>query len=595
MLKPFAYLKGLRSKKLAGRPSIHIAAVIVLGILVYSHTLSAPFCFDDSIFVNNPKIESLKNIPDFFLRPAGMFASRPVLHTTVALNYYLDGFNTRGFHVLNICIHLLNAVLVYLLLMKTLSLIGRAEGFSRTAAAVAALVFVVHPLQTDAVTYIVSRTMLLATTFYLFGLMIFIRAVMSGRNKLFYAAALFAVSLLGVASRENFATFPVMLFVFDFFFISDLSIRKTARHYWAYLPVLASLGYLAFLVTRNTYLRDTAYGQGVPNADYLWTQFSVQWTYLRLFVLPFNQNIDYDYPKAKSLLELRTAIACVGYIGLWAGAALLARRKRFVSYSLLWFLIALLPISFGVVLLDLRLEDVIFEHRLYLPSVGLVGIVGVGAASAFDRLRAGKRRVAFVSLAVVLMLALGVTAFARNEVWRSQIDIWKDVTEKSPRKPRGFHMLVGSYSNRGVEYMNEGQLIKAEEYFDIAVKMDPDNADVHNNLGFLYLKRGNGGSARGEFERALAIRPSSSEAHLGLGRALKSLDLRDEAERQFKISASLAQSAAAHYYLGVMYMEDNQLLDARIEFRKALSIDPGHADARRFLNYISNPRNIPNH
>jgi tetratricopeptide (TPR) repeat protein len=584
-----------RLRKLASSSCVHIVLIAILGILAYSNTFDSPFFFDDEVFINNPDIKSIRNIPSMFIKPEGKFASRPLVHATVALNYYFDEFNTRGYHAINLGLHLINGILLYFLTLMTGKRMGYQETDLRPVAVFASLIFVLHPVQTEAVTYIVSRSMLFATTFYISGMMLFLKAVSAERRRDLYIAGLFIVSLLGMGSRENFVTFPLMLILYDLFLISRFRLGEAASHYRAYLPVLLSLGYLVFLSLGHTYLTSTDVPETVPNPDYFRTQFNIHWTYLRLFVLPINQNLDYDYPIAKTIFEFPTLLSFLGYVVLWTVAVALSRRKPLLSFSIFWFVITLLPISFIVTLMDLRLDDVLFEHRLYLPSVGLIGLLAAGAFAALERLKGKKARTAVVSLLVIMPLVMWTASYMRNAVWQSNITMWADVVRKSPSKPRGHYQLTASYNNLGTTYLTKGLIDKAEEYFKSAIFLNPGYADAHCNLGFVYNKKGLPEKAAKHFRYALNARPNFPEAHFGLAMSLKAMGLKNEAMRRLKIASNIRPYPSAHYNLGIMYMESGDIEKAKEEFRRTLTINPGHHMARRFLEDISGPMKVSPH
>jgi tetratricopeptide (TPR) repeat protein len=496
------------------RSAVHIFFIVVLGFIAYSNTFDVPFTFDDDAnIVDNYMIRDFSNIPFLFAGLKGPFASRPFMHATFAVNYHFGGLDPEGYHAVNIVIHLLNAVLLYLLVSMTGRHLGYDEKDVLGAAVLSSLVFVLHPIQTEAVTNTVNRSMLLATTFYLTGLLLFLKAVTSERQQALYVACLFMVSLLGMGSRENFATFPLMLILYDMFFISKFSFRQAARNYKAYLPVLLSLAYMTHLAINNTYGKSSIPG-GIPPPEYAMTALNVHWTYVRLLLFPVNQTLDYDYPVAQTLFEFRTLIGFLGYLSLWAGAVLMARKRPVASFLVLWFLIILLPIAFGVTFLDLRLEDVIFEHRLYLPGTGLLVLTCISLLALTNKL---KRRWNIVGqirfsafLAIMIVLASG--AYARNGVWKNEISLWQDVVQKSPQKAR-------PHNNLGYAYYQNIQADNAIEQYEIAIKLDPNYTLPYNNLGAVYEARGLTDKRIEAYRAALRINPEFAQAHINIGRA----------------------------------------------------------------------------
>jgi tetratricopeptide (TPR) repeat protein len=559
------------------------------------------------------------------MEKSGPFASRPLLHATTALNYYFGGLDTRGYHAVNLALHLINGVLLYLIVFLTGRRLRFEESSLRTAAGLSALVFVVHPIQTEAVTYIISRSTLLSTMFYLLGIILFLKAATSERRKVLYGAGLLIASLMGMASRENFVTFPLMLFLYDLFFISGFSAKDALkRHYKLYLPVVLSLGYFAFIVLSNTYDRSVDYpGIGVKPYDYVITQFKAHWTYLGLLVFPAGQNADYDYPISRTLFDLPTFISFVGYIGLWAGAYHLARKRPAVAFGALWFLVTLIPISFAVAFMGLRLGNVIFEHRAYLPSAGAIAAAAWGIVSLTERNE--KLRIAAVSVIVVLSLVLSAAAYKRNEVWRSDVSLWEDVVKKSPEKDRGHYNLGLAYQNRkmmdeaieqyeaaikirpgvseahelgliikdkshynlGLIYQEMGLLEEALEHYETAIKINPDHAKAHNMIGVLYRKKGRNDKAIEYYEIALSLDSDNAEMHNNIGNVYDIEGQTDKAIEHYMEAIRLNPDyAVAHYNLAIAYMNKG-LTDTAIEhYRHAVEKRPDFLEAHLSLGGI---------
>jgi hypothetical protein len=451
-------------RDLLNKPVFHLAVIALLGLLVYSNTFAVPFQFDDvSNITENPLIRDVSNIPSFFRGGSGPFASRPLLHATVAINYYFGGMDTSGYHALNLALHLINAVLLYFLIVITGRHMGFKEATVRLAAFLSSLFFTVHPLQTEAVTYIVSRSVLFSTMFYLSGIILFFRAVTSEKRRAAYIAGLFVASLLGMASRENFAMFPLTLILYDLLFISRLSFRKAAGHYRAYVPVFVTLGYSVFLAINNTYARSPGLsGWGIEPLEYIFTQFNVHATYLRLLVLPVNQNLSYDYPIARTFFKLPTLLSFLGYVSLWAVGFVLARRKPMAAFGVFWFMVTLVPISFSVAFMNLRLGDPIFEHRAYLPSAGVIMAAVWGMIVLTEKSEAMRKGA--VSLLVALAVVFSVATYVRNDVWRSEISLWMDVVEKAPNNAM-------AYGNLGTAYSRKGQYDMAAKYIRIQMRL----------------------------------------------------------------------------------------------------------------------------
>jgi tetratricopeptide (TPR) repeat protein len=641
-----------------GSRRVHVLLIILAGLLVYSNTFRVPFVLDDiPNIVENQKIRSVSNIPAMFAVIEGPLAHRPLTLATFALNYAIGGVDTITYHIVNLFLHLINGILLYMLVITTAGFMGQKGEHAGLVALLSSILFVVHPVQTESVTYVVSRSMLLMTLFYFLGMLLFAKSVVGkvrqadqpGRgahagNKngaLYYVLALFVVSIMGMASREDFATFPVMLLLYDYFFVSDNGIRGVVDNWRVHLSVVLLFLYLVFLVASFDYKGAGFEGTGVSPMEYVLTQFNVHWTYLRLLVFPMGQNLDYDYPVAKGLIELPTLISSIGYLGLWGLVLYCIRRTPVVAFLMMWFLVAITPSSSLV-----PLADMIFEHRLYLPSAGFFTLAAVLIVFLFVSRQAVK---VFILIPVVAVLVLGGAAYARNNVWTDGISLWGDVVRKSSNKARGYNNLGLRYSERemperakeqfkkaislypefslahnniariyiaegdvetGLEhlqaavrinpdyykahynlgnlYMDMGRYKKAIGHLEAAVRLNPDYAEAYNNLGFALMGSGRPEAAIGQFRNALEVDRGFIEARINLGNAYMGANRFDKAIEQFDSILKLDPGFAdAYYNLGVAYLNMGRYGAAEKHFRSSLRLNPGDAEAWHHLGRVS--------
>jgi len=352
-----------------------LAFILIAGMILaaYSNTFTASFHFDDDAAIaENPGIKRATTDNILTL----LKGARPVVSLSLMLNYQLSGLNVIGWHIFNIAFHIMNSYLVYLLLLVTFtlpSLAGRYSNSARRMALFGALLFGVHPIQTESVTYIISRSELLATFFYLSTFLLFIRGTLS-KSVLFHGAAL-VTAILAVSSKEWAVTLPALLFIYDLLFLSGGRLKGVVAHWKGYLLVLVSWVPLFYSISLTASTNSTI-GFNMPEAGtgpqltaytYLLTSANVIWTYIRLLFLPINQNLDYDYPIATTLLQFPTLLSFVGHVAVIVCAFWLYRKKGslLVPFGVAWFYIGLSPVQSFV-----PIRDVIFEHRLYMPSIG---------------------------------------------------------------------------------------------------------------------------------------------------------------------------------------------------------------------------------
>ncbi len=372
---------------------IAFGVIAALVLIAYSNTFTASFHFDDNpSIIENPNIRHItgENILKI------LSGNRPVVYFSIMFNYLVGGLNVVGYHIFNIAVHIANSIFVYLFVLWTLTLPSLGGNYRDRAARMAlfaALLFGVHPIQTESVTYIISRSELLATFFYLATFLLFIKGGTTGRFS--YVIAMLVTSALSMGSKEWAVTLPAMLVLYDYLFLSNRALRPVLSRWYIFL--LTALPWAYVLAHLDLFSRGGAAGvgfnlvsaTGINPETYLYTSFNVIWTYLRLLVLPIHQNLDYDYPIAKTLFELPTLLSFLGHVAVVGGAVLLAWKKKWtiVPFGVGWFYIGLSPAQSFV-----PVVDVIFEHRVYMPSIGFFIVFVVLYESLFDRL--GRRKAA---------------------------------------------------------------------------------------------------------------------------------------------------------------------------------------------------------
>jgi Tfp pilus assembly protein PilF len=520
-----------------------VPLLLILGWTVYSNTFQAPFHFDDLQHVmSNPAIRDVTNLKANWEYNRARF----IPYLTLALNYRFGRLDVTGYHVFNLLLHILTSLLVYKLTVLTFQTPKMRASVlapsARGVACFAALIFLCHPLQSQAVTYIVQRMAGLVTFFYLGALVAYIRARLSGR-RVYFALAVFC-GLCALVSKENAYTLPIAVLLYEHLFIGE--IRPTRRN-------MAIFGLIAIGVTIIFVLN---YGQkmfapgnlqnvfrasaAMNPQNYFMTQWNVLRTYLRLLVLPVNQNLDYDYPVAKTIFQPETFLSGLFLAALLIAAYRMRRRHPLASFCIFWFFLTLfIESSF------FPIADVIFEHRLYLAMPGFSIAV---ACLAFFLLKKPHWILAF---ALCYLMLLGVATYRRNRVWRSEEALWLDVIEKSPKKVRG-------YNNLALYYNENKKYEEALKYAQIAMLMGPRYAELtqemwsqmHCNLGVAYYGAGDIGQA--------------------FSLILKSIEISKD-------------DSLKYYRLGQVYEKKNDLRAALKTYKKGLEINP---DDDRILNAL---------
>lgn len=349
------------------------AIIAAITLLAYSNTFYSSFHFDDDAQISENHTIKHVTVENIITQ---LRTSRPVVQLSLMLNYWISGLNVVSWHVFNICVHIINSLLVYLLVLKTLTapvLKKRYDQRARVMALFAALLFALHPIQTESVTYIISRSELLATLFYLTTFLLFIQSVETG--KFIYIVTACFTSLCAMGSKQWAITLPAMILLYDYLFLSQGSLRKVVSRWKAYLLVTLPVSHIFYFTDVIGSSAGAGHGvfvqsstTGLNAKTYLLTSLNVLWTYVRLLIVPINQNLDYDYRISKTLFEFPTFISLLGH-SLVVGILFWVYKKKgwlLIPFGVAWFYVTVSPVQSIV-----PIVDVIFEHRMYLPSIGL--------------------------------------------------------------------------------------------------------------------------------------------------------------------------------------------------------------------------------
>lgn len=496
---------------------------LLWGFLIYSNSFGVSFHFDDlPNIIENPYIKDFSNF--WNLKP-----TRYVGYFTFALNHYFGGWNVFGYHAVNFSIHILNAFFVYqwaLLLFQTPKLENFPEDRVVPVALTTAVLFLVHPVQTQAVTYIVQRLASLMTLFYLGALIGYLQWRLGEERRekknFWYALALIC-TLLAMKTKENSFTILGTLMLLEMVCFEGMNkkrLRKLAPFFFCLAVIPISL-WAAKLTQGQFGYRDVTH---ISVTDYLFTQFPVLMTYLRLIFWPAGQNLDYDYPIYHNFLDPTVFVSflCVAALVAWGLRGCFSKRfqgeeklgQRLLAFGVVWFFWTLsIESSFVPV------GDVIFEHRLYLPAIGLFFGLMSFLFYEFTTVSSSVWRLGLVGIAA---LVLSFAAHERNKVWKDEVSLWEDIASKSPNKGR-------VRLNLGAAYDHVGRLEEAMKEYEVALNLDPKNVEVYNNLGTIYGREGHLDEAMKQFELALKIQPDHYGTHYNLGLAYKGLGMKEKA------------------------------------------------------------------
>jgi protein O-mannosyl-transferase len=544
--------------------------ISVVGLLAYSNTFESSFHFDDQTSVlHNAAIRNLSDFKSvFYYSP-----SRFLTYLTFALNYRLGGQAVLGYHVANLAMHLLASMMVWALARQVLRTPALKDSGSAGALSLlplfAGLVFVAHPVQTQAVTYIVQRAASLATFFFLVSLYCYgegRRRQVANSNAWatvgFYAGAFVAAIGAGF-SKETAFSLPFAVVLYEVFFF-----KKPSKITWAVIGVFSSVVLLLplYLISRNL-VSATVLG-AIPVKDYLLTQPRVWLTYLRLVIFPVDQNIDYDFTISRSLFDVSVLLSIAGLAAVAFAGARMFRFSRVLSFGVFWFMLTLLPESS-----ILPLPDVIYEHRIYLPMVGL----SLVAAFAIQRLTCKWGTSGVAALMIGIVAALGLTSYMRNKVWTDEVTLWQDVIKKSPGKARG-------YLNLGRAYDDLGMYNQAKVYYDMAQVRDPAYGDTYASRANMLVHQGSADEAIVECNRALGLisglAPQTARIYFNRGTAYLMKNLLDSALADLSNAISYDPNLEQAYFnRAIAFARQSKFQNAVEDYSRSLVLEPGKSNA----------------
>ncbi|MBM3853623.1 MAG: tetratricopeptide repeat protein, partial [Verrucomicrobia bacterium] len=544
---------------------VAVAILVAAGLAAYAGSFSGPFVLDDpSSITANPTIRRLWPPWDVLATPRANVTvqGRPVLNLSFALNHAVSGYEVWSYHALNLAIHLLAGLALFGLVRRTLAVsaacawIGGAagpaavlpEGRGRTASALGlavALLWTVHPLQTESVTYVVQRAESLMGLFYLLTLYCFVRYAEGGaaaRPSGWHAGAVLA-GLAGMATKEVMVTAPVMIVLYDRTFFAGSFRAAWLQRRAFHLSLAATWLLLLVCLQRGGGNRGGAIGlgSGVAWWDYGLTQFEAIGRYVLLSFWPHPLVFEYGAFAVKRAADVLPWAALV--VPLAAGTLRALWRRPAAGFAGAWFFGILAPTS-----LVPGTSQMIVEHRVYLPLAGLLALSvcgGYALAVRWGGARPAPGRVA--ALALLLASALGALTASRNATYRTALGLWTETVALRPHNPLAHHLLaeelarVGRHEEALVhrqraarldpgfalaqERLGElllrlGRPAEAETPLRAALRLRPDFADAHNTLGALLAGKGRVDEAKAHVEKALALQPDFAEAHYNLANLL---------------------------------------------------------------------------
>lgn len=577
-----------------------LAGIGLCCLLAYGNSFHAPFVFDGKELIEGQAANQAW--PPLALRQPGV---RRIGIYTFALDRLWCGGALWGYHLTNLAIHAAAAGLLYGIVRRTLSgdrFGPRYAAHAGGLALAAALLWALHPLQTQSVTYLYQRFESLMGLFFLAGLYCFVRAQATSRARWWYAATV-GCWLLATGTKEVAAMFPFVLLWYDRVFVARSWRELLTRRWLLYgFMSLVLAGGAAYVVSLRAGYQSggVLFVDKVTPWEYARSQPGVVLQYLRLAFWPTGQCLDYAWPVARGFSAIALPILVIG--GLLAATIWAVFRRPAWSFLGGWFFLILVPTSSVFPIIDLA-----YEHRMYLPLAAL----SVAVVMASYRLAAHARRHGFAlatneRLAVLGGLAallLGGATWMRNEAYRSEIAIWTDAATKAPHGARAYYNLAHAWEDTGevdtavaayrralsldpgdvASLNNLANLLlaiqpaEAVQLYRKAVQIAPQNASYRNSLARALAASGKPDEAIGQCQEALRLEPKSAEAHIHLANLLAGRDSA-AARSHARTALQLRPSAEAHNTLGNL-LADSDAAAATSHYQSALTLDNDCAEA----------------
>ena len=545
-----------------------------LALVIYLPSFKAAFHFDDqSAIVNNNYIQ----VQD--LKPATLYRAafqdfghnRPLTNLSFALNFYANGLDPFGYHVANFILLILAALGILLLLEKVLPLAGMEKSRAGTAAFLAALVWIVHPVNTQAITYIVQRHASMAGAFSVWSIYFFHLGREKNRRAFYLLSAL--VGVFAVLSKETALVLPAIIFIYKLYFFDDLAPGWPARNFKAIVALLVFYACGIGLLLRPSMLKtitDFSDVSFTARQQFLSEPRALLW-YPFIIAFPFPQflNLIHNFNPSNSIFNLLTFVPFLVVFGLVFLALAKARQWKIFSFAVLWYFgqlaIEALPLPI----------DLVNEHRLYLASLGIIVPL---VAIAIDR--AKRMRIAFGWIALIAAFFC-LFSWQRNRVWTSEISLWRDTTSKAP----GYVWSWYNYCTTLAQAGNCGAAVPACKQ---AALLKPDDCSIHHNLGLCYAKTNQPDLAEKELTRAKELAPKDfTKPYYSLAEFYSG---RKEFEAAIKIYGQLIgqhpENLKARYALAQTYLVAGREDDYINEMREILKLSPAWTAARIELSWF---------
>ncbi len=567
--------------------TLQLIIIFAVSIAVYFNALFNSFVFDDSYQVlDNRWIRDISFIPTIFSHSVWGFDTstsvlhyyRPLMHLIYMFNYHVFGLNPLGFHLVNILFHAGVSVMVFIIVRHLLMASSSSTiDWYLSPAFIAAILFAIHPIHTEVVTWVAAVPELAFTFFCLLSLFLYMRSEEGLNSSYVLSLVSFALALL---SKETALTLPIIIFAYDYLIKRNRS-RSSKEYLKRYLPYTIIIG--SYLFMRSYGLRDVAPVTKVFKLDaytYVINVLSFLMHYIEKLILPIHLNAYHIFRPISSIMEPKGLLVLTFTIVFLVLAVVAFKKSKLVFWCLVLVIVPLIPTFYIIG----NSEVGISERYLYLPSFGFVLLV----ALLIDRIRVSKPQMTLI-MGIILSVLIGLYAFGtttRNGIWKDDYSFWTDTSRKSPDSAF-IHRAFG-----GVLF-NRGNVDEALSEFLYAIQLNPSDAIAHTGLGATYNRKGFLDKSIEHYQIALQLKPSHWEAYYGLGVTYIAMGKLDQGIEQIETSLRLKpDSIDAHEHICSAYMQKGLLDLAMQHCQMAVELNPADADAHYRLGLVYKARGM---
>lgn len=567
-------IKGIRNRLAA------LAGVVTF--LVYLPSLQSGFVnWDDQYYVyENLHIRTMGLAFFKWVLTSAYFANWiPLTIISYAVDYQISGLSPAMYHFTNIAFHALNTGLFYILsfeILKAASPEKKDAGWTSraaTAALIAALLFGLHPLHVESVSWVSERKDVLSGFFFILGAITYLKYARETKNRRSYYALTLLFFVLAVMSKPIVVSFPVALLILDWYPLKRFqdvkgSFERAKKAIIEKTPfILASLACVV-----ATIFAQQEFGAIKTTGGFLWRAVIIvrgYMFYLYKMLLPFGLAPLYPHPAGITLLSLEYAGAFLSFAAICIVCLLTYKRCRAITAVWLSYLVMLLPVI-GLVQVGMQ---VVADRYSYLPSAGVFLLAGAGAALLFERLSRPSRIAALVC-AIAVFAALSVLTVMQEAVWKDSIALWTHEINTVPDRP------ALAYYNRGIAYEDAGYRVKAVSDFSEAVRLDPKYINAYAYRGYVYRMLKKMDLALKDYDTVLRFDPNYAKAYLNKAVIYIETGRYLEAEKELKVSLGLApENPHTVYNFGICYEKLGRKAEAADYFKKAVAMGLKASDA----------------